>query len=464
MSNVAVIPNPEIPENLSEMVESLGSQQSTDSSTPGVVLDGGSVRYQRFGLALIVIVFGGFGLWATTMPLDSATFAMGVVQAEGYRKPIQNLEGGIVEAIAVSNGQTVTTGQPLIYLDDTVTLADLGAVEVRLFSALALLERLIAERDDLISPTYPSFLLDQSELKRAAKEAIANESALFTARREDRLGEVAMLEQTILQLKDKLDGLEAVRVSKKSMVLSLEEEVTDLRALLLEGFVDKVRLRQLERSLDSTVAELASTTSEIASTYVAIEQSKLRMDQLNKRFKTEVIAQLSKASAEVADLEQRYEALKERLERTVIRSNSDGVVLDLAVSAIGQVIRGGDTLMEIVPASGQFVVKAQISPSDIDSVVVGDEAEIRFSAFKRVFTVTGRLTSLSADRLTDPVTRLPYYDAEVDIFEDDLALLGGRIILPGMPADILIKGESRTLFQYLTKPVDNMFARALIEE
>jgi epimerase transport system membrane fusion protein len=464
MSNVAVVPDPEIPENLSEMVESLDKQQHSQLTMPGVVLDGGSAKYQRFGLILIVIVFGGFGLWATTMPLDSATFAMGVVQAEGYRKPIQNLEGGIVERIAVSNGETVVKGQPLIYLDDTATLADLGAVEVRLFSALALLERLIAERDDLSSIAYPEFLLEQAEVKRSAREAIANETALFAARREDRLGEAAMLEQTVIQLNDKLDGLEAVRISKQSMRLSLEEEVSDLRALLDQGFVDKVRLRQLERSLDSTIAELASTTSEIASTYVAVEQSKLRMDQLNKRFKTEVIAQLSKASAEVTDLGQRYEALKERLERTVIKSNSDGVVLDLAVSAIGQVIRGGDTLMEIVPSNGRFLVKAQISPSDIDSVVVGDEAEIRFSAFKRVFTVTGRLTALSADRLTDPVTRLPYYDAEVDIFEDDLVLLGGRVILPGMPADILIKGESRTLFQYLTKPVDNMFARALIEE
>ena len=70
----------------------------------------------------------------------------------------------------------------------------------------------------------------------------------------------------------------------------------------------------------------------------------------------------------------------------------------------------------------------------------------------------------SADRLTDPVTGMPYYDAEVDIYESDLVMLGDRKILPGMPADVLIKGESRTLFQYLTKPVENIFSRALIEE
>lgn len=439
--------------------------ETAEPPTPAqVVLDPSSDRYQRLGLMIVLIVFGGFGLWATIAPLDSAAFATGVVQAEGYRKPVQNLEGGIIERIEVANDDRVTLGQPLLYLDDTATRADLGVVEVQLFSAWALLDRLIAERDDLNDVVFSESLLAKVDQHRAAEVAVANERALFDARRADRFGEISVLEQKHLQLESRLEGLIAVHAARVATAKSLQEEVDDLRALLSEGFVDKVRLRQLERTLESTLADVVSTNSDIAATRVSIEETKLRIEQLNKRFKTEVISQLSRANATVVDFEQRYAALRERLDRTIIRASANGIVLDLSVNAIGQVISGGETLMEIVPDSKELVVKAQISPVDIDSVEVGDEAEIRFSAFKRVFTITGRLVSLSADRLIDEQTGMPYYDAEVDIYEEDLVLLGDRKILPGMPADVLIKGEARTLFQYLMKPVDNIFSRALIEE
>ena len=454
-------------DRIDELVSNYESHAGRVADDPAQVvqLDSSSEGYQRLGLIIIGIVFGGFGLWSIIAPLHSASFATGVVQAQGYRKPVQNLEGGIVERIEVENGQVVQRGDALLYLDDTATLADLGAVQVQLFSAWGLLDRLIAERDDLAEPVFLPSLLNHVDTHRAAKEVVANESALFNARREDRLGEIGVIQQRILQLEDELIGLKAIQSSRNSVTTSLREEVSDLRQLLEEGFVDKVRLRQLERSLDSAIADASSAASRLSGTLIAIEESKLRLAQINKRFKTDVIGMLSQAGAVVVDYEQRYEALKERLDRTIIRASANGIVLDLAVTAIGQIIRGGETLMEIVPESEELLVKAQISPADIDTVEVGDEAEIRFSAFKRVFSVNGRLTSLSADRLVDEQTGLPYYDAEVDIDEENLVeILGDRKIMPGMPADILIKGDARTLFQYLTKPVDNMFARALLEE
>jgi epimerase transport system membrane fusion protein len=463
MGDAQVPVAPSSSETIDELVNAFDEPQIADGASR-ITLDPSSDRYQRLGLTVIAIVFGGFGLWAMIAPLDSAAFASGVVQAEGYRKPVQSFEGGIVERIDVSDGQHVELGQALLYLDDTATRADLGAVEVQLFSAWALLDRLTAERDDFATVTFSTALLEYVKTHRAAEVAVANERALFDARRADRLGERSVLEQKLLQLDSRLEGLNAIYAARVATAGSLQEEVDDLRELLAEGFVDKVRLRQLERTLESTLADITSTRSDIAGAEVGIQETKLRIDQLNKRFKTEVIAQLSKASAAVVDYEQRHTALQERLERTVIKASATGLVLDLAVNSIGQVIRGGETLMEIVPDSKELVVKAQISPADIDSIEVGDEAEIRFSAFKRVFTVTGKLMALSADRLTDPQTGMPYYDAEVDIYEADLALLGDRKILPGMPADVLIKGEARTLFQYLMKPVDNIFSRALIEE
>jgi len=95
---------------------------------------------------------------------------------------------------------------------------------------------------------------------------------------------------------------------------------------------------------------------------------------------------------------------------------------------------------------------------------VGAVADVRFSAFKNAYTIYGRLTNVSADRLIDEMTGMPYFGAQIVLPPEELARLGTLQILPGMPAEVLIKTGERTLFQYLTQPAANAFARAMIED
>ena len=50
------------------------------------------------------------------------------------------------------------------------------------------------------------------------------------------------------QLKSRVTGLEAMKLSKEELVASFADELADVRLLLKEGFADKMRLRELERS------------------------------------------------------------------------------------------------------------------------------------------------------------------------------------------------------------------------
>jgi len=179
-----------------------------------------------------------------------------------------------------------------------------------------------------------------------------------------------------------------------------------------------------------------------------------------------VVDQLAESQATVYDLRERISAIEDRLARTVITAPAAGIVLGMNTHTIGGVIRPGEPLLDIVPDLAELVVDARVSPIDIDRVSVGTDATIRFSAFKNATTpiIDGVLTKISADRLVDEQTGKPYYLARVEVSEEGREKLGSLILVPGMPAEVLLKTGERTLFQYLVQPARNAFARSLIED
>ena len=415
------------------------------------------------GIAIVLVVFGGFGLWAVLAPLDAASLAPGVVTVKSYRKTVQHLEGGIVSEILVTDGQMVEQGQPLLILDSTQLSAELGILKGQYFTTRAMESRLSAERDYLEEVIFADDL-DLEDVR--ATEAIRNELQIFTARRDDRLGEIEVLEQRIIQLESQIEGLRALINSKEEIISSFDEEVEDLAELLIEGYVDKQRLRDLQRSRSRSIGEVADHRAAVAQAEVQIGETRLQILQLNKRFTTEVVDQLAEVQAKVYDLRERISAIEDRLRRTVIEAPVAGIVLGMNTHTVGGVVQSGKPLLDIVPDLAELVIDARVPPMDIDRVAIGMEATVRFSAFKNATTPTihGRLIKISADRLVDEQTGNPYYLARVELTEEGQESLGSLVLVPGMPADVLIKTGERTLFDYLVQPASNALARSLIED
>ena len=142
------------------------------------------------------------------------------------------------------------------------------------------------------------------------------------------------------------------------------------------------------------------------------------------------------------------------------------MVIGLSVHTVGGVIGAGTPLLDIVPAEAELVVEARIAPTDIDRVAIGRNADIRFSAFKSSTTpvIEGLLTYISADRLIDMDTGMPYYLGRLELTEEGRTTLGGLTLLPGMPAEVLINTGERTLLNYLMQPAGDALARSLIED
>ena len=285
-------------------------------------------------------------LWGVIAPIESAALAPGVVQVEGKRKAVQHLEGGIVTEILAGNGDWVAENQPLLQMDTTQTRAELQMIEGRRYNLLAMADRLVAERDDLEAIVFRDQLQSTSDDSRAAS-AMAGEVAIFKARLADRRGEAAVLEQRISQLEQQIKGLDAVRGSQLEVVGSLEEEILDLKELLSEGYVDKQRLRELERSRARSLGDIADIDSQLAAANVAVVETRLQILQLIKRFKTGVIDELKDAEELLYEVEQQFAAISDRVRRATVRAPVAGFVLGSNTTTIGAVVSAGAKPMKL---------------------------------------------------------------------------------------------------------------------
>jgi epimerase transport system membrane fusion protein len=397
-------------------------------------------------------------------PLQSAALAPGKVMVKGSRKSIELLEGGIVAELPVRDGDTVAANDLLLLLDDTQARAQLEIAMGQYYAVKATESRLRAERDGLESVQYPD-LIATSEDPRAA-DSVQSQNQVFLARRSGYLGETAVLNQRISQLGEQVHGMEALRDGKQKLVTSYAEEISDFTELLEEGFADKQRLRELERSLARSEGEMAEHISSIAQLEIGIGETRLEILQLQKNFHTSVVDELGQVQIQMYDLEERIRAAADRADRTAIRSPVAGVVVGKTVTTVGVVISPGEPLMFVVPQGEELIVEAQVSLVDIDRVQNGQSANIRFSAFKSTTTpvIDGTVVSISADTLTNEQTGGSYYLARVEVTAAGHEMLNDLILVPGMPAEVLINTGSRTLFQYLTQPIRNAFARSLLED
>lgn len=438
------------------------AQPNAKLSDVSLVTNDAPIR--AIGMAVLLGTVGVLGTWSYLAPIDSAASASGFVTVKSHSKTVQHLDGGIVKELIVKDGDIVNEGDVLLTLDGAEIKAQLEILRGQQITFAAQVARLSAERDGLGQVIYPAEVQNLSDAR--VVEAQQSENQIFRARKNAHDGEVSVLNQRISQLNSRIQGLDGQKNSKQALKASYTEEAKDLRELLAEGFADKQRLRDLERSLAAAVGEIASLSAEIASSEMQIGETRLQILQIQKQFQEEVANKLSEVQAQLYDINQRLTATTDKVNRIQIKAPSGGRVMGLSVHNVGSVITPGRPILDIVPQGEELVIDARVSPMDIDRVHVGLVAEVRFSAFKQALTpkMQGKLINLSADKLTDERTGAPYYSAKIEITPDSYAKLGNLELLPGMPADVLINTGERTVFEYLMQPITNAFARAFIED
>ncbi len=433
---------------------------SPSQSSSGVITSMEAPK--RIGLTILFLVFGVFGIWSATAPLNSAAVATGTVNVRSYSQVVQHLEGGIISDILAGEGEYVEAGETILVLDDTQPLAQLEIVNSQYVALKAREARLLSERDGDAEMRTPA---DLDTTASQVQEELQAQREIFTARRNSRLGEIEVLEQRIQQLNSRLDGLRGLKQSNSVLAQSFDEELSDIRELLSQGFSDKNRLRQIERSKAQLDGEVAELTATIASTEMQIGEARLQIIQIDREFINEVVNTLGETQTNLKDLTERRNALQDVVSRTVVRAPASGIVNGMQFHTVGGVIGPGTEIARIIPQSAELIIEARVSPVDIDRVAAGQIATVRFAAFgSSVPTIEGEVLSISADAFTDQNTGMSYYRARVEVTADGTESLGDLALIPGMPAEVFINTGARTFLQYLFKPFSNAIARSFNED
>src|SRR5690606_28983413 len=216
----------------------------------------------RWALAVLLIGFGGFAVWASVAPLDAGVPANATVQVAGNRKAGQHLEGGTVEEIFVSEGDQVSQGDVVVRLNKARALAEQGVVSSQYITAKAIQARLLAERDGLDTiepdPEVHERFKDDPRYQRAMRA----EQRLFETRRAALEGEIAILRENLAGAQQQLVGLSQVQTNRKSQIGFINRELTGVRELAKEGYLPRNRMFELERDAAQLQAALSNDVVE----------------------------------------------------------------------------------------------------------------------------------------------------------------------------------------------------------
>jgi HlyD family type I secretion membrane fusion protein len=370
----------------------------------------------------------------------------------------------MIKAILVHEGQHVEQGDVLFKLDNIQSKANLDLVDNQLYGLLAQEARLIAERDKAPQITFPPELSTDST-NPVIREAISDQQKQFTERRASINGQVSILESRIKQFNSQIDGVTVVKKSTSEQLEFINTELEDLRGLLAKNLVQKTRVLAMERERSRLEGVIGQATSDIAKTQNDIGEAHLQIEQLQKKFSEEVNAQIVDVRTKIVDWRQKSTVTEDVLRRSEIRAPRSGTVQDLHVTTIGGVIRPGEPLLEIVPDDEGMVINAMVSPTDIDVLDVGMEAEIRFSAFhgKTLPLILGKIESVSRDRLIDEHSKQPYFLARIVIDKNNVPTMVKDKIRAGMSAEVIVPTGERTVISYLVRPLRNRATSALRE-
>lgn len=414
------------------------------------------------GFSALVILVGVFGFWSINARIAGAVIASGVIQLENNRQVVQHPQGGVVGEILAKDGDTVTAGNVVMRLDDTLLRSELAIVEGQLLEIGARKARLEAERDGMESMQVSDDLIVAALQSDEAQNMIDGQQRLFEARLESLLRESDQIAEQIAQGQNQVDGTTAQLAAFKTQESLVQKELQDSQTLLEKGLTQATRVSVLQREQARLLGEIGSLTATIAQLRGQIAALDIQQLKLTTARREEANTILSDLQYREIELTERRLSLHETLSRMEIRSPVSGVIYGSKIFALQAVVSPADPIMYVIPQDQPLVISARINAIDIDQVYVGQDAALRFSAFEQRHTpeIAGQVARISADVFTDETTGQSFYQAELFPNDGELVKLGEQKLLPGMPVDTFIRTAERSPLSYLAKPLTDYFVKA----
>jgi len=374
------------------------------------------LNQQMRGPSLVVWLSGAtvivFLIWAAFAWVDEIVRAEGSMISSSRPQIIQNLEGGILAELAVAEGDIVEKGAVLARLHGTQfqssvddLMDQISAFEIRRL-------RLEAELAGM-------FDFDVSQdLTLRTPEIVASERALLRARQSDFVSRTEGAQRVLA---------EAER-EKRLLENLLERKIVSL--------IEVTRARKIHAD------------------------ARIKYDEIVTQAELDRAQEFSDVLKELATLRQNLKASTDQLNRTVLHSPMRGIVNNLSVTTIGGVVRPGEEILQIIPMDEELFVEARVKPENIAGVRPGQEATVKLSAYDYTIfgTLKGTVKLISADTYKDERARDPdgdpHYKVTLQVDTENLTARQASLeIRPGMQASVELHTGSKTVMQYLLKPL-----------
>lgn len=380
-------------------------------------------------------------LWAAVMPVDVIVRAEGRIIPAGKAQIIQHLEGGIVSAILVSEGQAVAAEQPLMELSDIRARSDLGQERSHLDSLRGKESRLEAESLGNNGVAFPEELRDRDIRK--------TETDAFVARRARLAEELKVLRNQGEQKRGELREAETRRTNQASELEVARRQASVLDGLRAKGAASQLEVLDSQSRVQRLMSQLSESEASLPRIRASVAEIESRIQEVGARFRAEATAELAQVRADIEKVRHEIDAGADRLDRSVVKSPVTGYVNKLNVNTVGGVVRPGDNLLEITPTDNRIVLEGKVKPNDRASLRSGLPARVRIGAFDYATygVLEGRVTEVSADTIVDDRGER-FYRVRIDAPTSH-----DFVPLPGMTAQADVIVGRRTILSYVLSPV-----------
>jgi adhesin transport system membrane fusion protein len=410
-----------------------------------------------WGVTGFVVIFF---LWAYFTTLEQVVSGIGRVVPSSQLQVVSNLEGGVVEEILVRTGDQVSPDQELVRLDPTQTGSELGSGETSLLSLRVRIARLEAEVGGR-SPAFPS------AASGAAAELIRAEQALHSARRSELAEGLEAGQARLTQAQRAVGEARAAHQARRTALAARETEADSLRRLVNNGIEPRMSLTRAESETAVARSEVAAAASAIGRAEAQVAEAVAALAQIRQTWRAQAATLLSEAQSELATRRNSLPALSERVDRTSVRAPLAGRINRVLVTTRGAAVQPGQPLVEIVPSEENLLVEARIRPQDIGSVRLGQAARVGITAYDPTVygKLDGEVVSMSPDAVLDEQTGETFYTVVIRTSSRALATPQGQElpIGPGMIADVSLRGDDRTILEYLLTPITRLSGKAMRE-
>jgi adhesin transport system membrane fusion protein len=410
-------------------------------------------------LALCVLVVVAFGFWGYYGRLDVVSIAVGEVVPSSKVKSVQHLEGGIVHAILVREGDVVKPGQPLVVLERTISGANVQELVVRM---TALRIDIARHQAELAGTRRIAF---QADLTRDHKKLAAAAVKRFNARNNRIRNQRAVQRQLVTQRREEAREIRArIRKNREKLAL-LREQIKISDELMKEELTNRMIHLNLLKEETTLKGGIAEDGAAVKRTEAAVKEAQAEIARQKNIDEEEVRGQLDDKLRSFDEFAERLEKLEDNLARTVLRSPVEGVVKSLNVATVGGVVRPGDTVLDIVPIGDSLVIEAKLPAQDVGYISLGQTAMVMLASADavRFGRIKGKVINVSPDTLLT-ADNLPYYKVRVEVEQDYFEHRDARYsLVPGVQVICSIQTGRRSVFDYLLDPFIGAFQAAMQE-